>query len=208
MQVGGVDGADGQGVSIAALPGPRATIPRANNYRSTWLVSSLEGIRYGGYLERYAPLLGEHREQVLSCIAGTWIPMCVARAHYEACEALGLSDTEYAAITRGAGQVRQTWNARLIASAGRAGATPWGVLQLLPNAWARTADGGAVGLSKLAENVARLEYLGCELFDIPYFRRAVRVVVYFLVSRAGKKLSVRELSSSEPDCCDYIVEWE
>ena len=83
------------GTPIVSLPGPRVTIPWVTQYRSTWIVSGLDGLRYAGYLDRYTELLGPHRDQLLTCVAGIWLPIDVAFTHYDACERLRIPDHVY-----------------------------------------------------------------------------------------------------------------
>jgi hypothetical protein len=162
-------------------------IPRATAFRSTWVVSSHESLRAGGHWELYLRALGEGRDAILSCVAGTWLPMAVARAHYRACDALGLSSQELIATRRGPGDhVRRVWFASFIAAAERAGACPWATLSQLDRMWQRAADGGAVAVFRLGATQARIEYVGCELFDIPYFRLAARAVLLMLAEHFGE----------------------
>ena len=115
--------------TILALPDPRTAIPSVTAFRSTWVVSSLESLRLGGYWDRYLEKLVDHRDEVLSCVAGVWLPIDVARAHYRACDALGLSSEDMSALGRGpGGQVRRAWHATLIAAAGKPEISPWDVL--------------------------------------------------------------------------------
>jgi hypothetical protein len=195
------------GTPVVPVPEPRANIQPANQFRSTWIVSSHDGLRQFGYFNRYQALLGEHREQILTCVAAVWLPLDVARTHYQACEQLRITDAQYLEMANAAGQVRKAWNAVLIAGAERAEATPWTVLATLPRAWARAANGGAVGVYQLAETQARVEYVGCELLEIPYFRRAVRVMIQLLVGHSCDTLLVSELRDRAPATCAYLAQW-
>jgi hypothetical protein len=97
-----------QGEPILHLPGSRKSIPNTTAFRSTWVVSSLESLRSGGHWDRYLEKLVDHHGEVLSCVAGVWLPIGVARAHYRACDALGLSSEEVTALGQGpGGQVRR-----------------------------------------------------------------------------------------------------
>lgn len=140
--------------------------------------------------------LGEHRDEILFCIAGAWLPMKVAREHYRACNRLELSDDEYLAITRTGAEARAP------------GATPWTAFTLTHRGWSRACDGGAVGIYALGEKRARLEFVGCELFDIPYFRRAVRFMIYLMAWRSAEDLRVVEAAESAQASCIYLVSWK
>jgi hypothetical protein len=193
--------------AIVPLPGPRSKIPPATAYRSTWVVSSLDTLRAHGHYERYLGELREHRDEILSCVAATWLPMPVVRAHYRACDALKLSDEEIASMALGpAARIRRAWNARIIAAAEHAKEDPWPVLAQLDRQWRRSANGGALGVFRLGAREARIEYVGCELFRIPYYCQAVRAVLLSLVERFGSG-SVRMLRQHAFDEGHYLMHW-
>jgi hypothetical protein len=103
-----------EATTLVPLPDPKDLIPPTTRFRSTWIVSSLEGLRERGFFDRYERRLVDHRDAILSAIAGVWVPVNVVRAHYEACEELSIPDTEYALMAKTGSQVRQAWWSRLI----------------------------------------------------------------------------------------------
>ena len=190
-----------------ALPAPQGVIPPTTSFRSTWIVASQQGLRARGFFDRYERRLVNHRDAILSAIAGVWLPIDVVRSHYEACEELSIPDPEYVLMVKAGSQVRQAWFSRLIAEAQHPEATPWTALHLMHRGWARAAEGGAVGISRLGDNCGRLEYVGCSLFEIPYFRRAVQFMIQFLVARTAAEAAVRDLAGRKAHACSYLVEW-
>src|SRR5580692_12976010 len=92
---------------IVAFPSPRDAIPRATAYRSTWIVSSLQTLRERGHFETYKRELTAHHDAILGAIAGSWMPMEIARAHYDACDHLGLDVDEQVAIGESVGMRAQ-----------------------------------------------------------------------------------------------------
>jgi hypothetical protein len=198
---------EGREEAIVPLPGTRGQIPPASAYRSTWVVSSLNSLRYHGHFERYLGALREHRDEILSCVAGTWLPIPVAHAHYRACDALGLSDAQIAELVRGPGaQVRRAWYARLIAAAEQAKENPWAMLAQLDRNWRRGVTGSAVAVFRLGPKEARVEYVACELFRFPYYCQATRAVLLSLVERFGAG-SVRTLRQHASDEAHYQLQW-
>jgi hypothetical protein len=194
--------------AILPLPCTRELIEPARHFRSTWIVASHEALRHGGHFEKYCELLGAHREQLLSCVAGTWLPIEVASDHYRACDALELTPERHLAMTMGpGGQVRRSWYAPLIATAEQTDATPWSILPLLHRMWLRSADGGAAAVYRLGPNKARVEYVGCELFAIPYFRQATRTILLVLMGRMCKKPTVRTLVPPSSADAEYLIGW-
>src|SRR5215831_4988494 len=76
------------------IPFRERPVPPATALRSTILLTSLQTLRTHGYFHRYVTLLTDHKEEILNCVAGVWVPMPVARAHYAACDALALTARE------------------------------------------------------------------------------------------------------------------
>lgn len=200
----------------SALPAPDesgsggdASVERAAHataFRSTWIVSSLEALRTSEHWDAYLASLRNHREEILSAVAGSWIPMDVACAHYRACDALGLSSAEVVAVVE-RGDVRRAWWAPYIALAKRA-SSPWEVLFLLDRLWRRSADGGAVSVVRVGDEQARIDFSGCELFDIPYFREAVRVVLAALLGHICEHSDVRILPHAAPGSGRFDALWK
>ena len=190
------------------LPCAREILPHTVAFRSTWVVSSHEGLRAIGKWEKYVSCLRDHRETILACVAGAWLPIAVARAHYEACEGVGLSVDEIDVMGRGSGgQVRKAWHASFFAAADRSGASPWGVLSQIDRLWRRSADGGAVAVFGLGDRMARLEYVGCELLEIPYFRHAVRTSLTLLLEHVAKHITVSLIGQPAHAEAHYRAQW-
>jgi hypothetical protein len=172
-------------------------------------VSSLESLRSSGHFERYLTALDErHREPILSCVAGAWLPMAVVSAHYRACDTLGISNLEMTAMSRGpGGHVRRAWFTNYITAADRGKETPWSILAQLDRTWHRGANGGACGIFRVGQKQARIEYVGCELFGISYYRQSVRSVLLVLTERFGDAPSARLLPQGATDEGHYLLQW-
>lgn len=188
---------------VLPFPGPR--IAPATEFRSTWLTSSLEGLRENGHLDRYLMLLQSHKEEITTCVAGSWVPIAAAIAHYEACERLHLSAGEIEAMARVGGNVRRAWYANAITAAQRA-ETMWTTLAQLQKFWLRSANGGAVAVFQLDAKTARLHYVGCELFANSYFREAFRVVLLLLMQHVDPDVTLTTLSESA-EGLEFRVTW-
>jgi len=152
-------------------------------WRSTWVVSSIQTLRHRGLFDRYAALLpAAHRDAILMCVAGTWLPVAVARAHYEACQALGLARAEQIANGMAVGERAQGTVLGTVARAATgAGVTPWTIVPQMQRLWERGADGGANCVTRAGPKEGTIETIGCELFDVPYFRAAFGGVVLGVV---------------------------
>jgi hypothetical protein len=93
-------------------------------------------------------------------------------------------------MARSGGSVRRAWHAALISAAERPGTSIWTILVQLHKLWLRSANGGAVSVIQTGPSSADLEYVGCELFDIGYFRLAVRSVLLLLGEHLCNEVSV------------------
>jgi hypothetical protein len=198
----------GEVETVLAFPGPRDLIRRATAYRSTWVVSSLQTLRERGHFDRYDRALRTHREEILGTVAGVWLPMAVARAHYEACEAVGLDADEQFEMGLAVGDRAQgSVLATVVKTARGAGVTPWTILPLVDRLWRRGANAGAGAVFRLGPKEARVEFVGCELFDIPYFRHAFRGVLYGIVARFCTKQYVHDVAPRPPGEAIFRLQW-
>ena len=166
--------------TLVPLPAPRAQIPSATRFRSTWIVSSLDSLREAGHFDRYLIKLGfQHRDVLLETVAGAWLPMATARAHYDACDRLELSLDQQLEMGRAVGKRTQASLLSTVVKAARGvGITPWAILPQIPRLWMRGIDGGGgASVHRLGPKEARVELVGCELLDVQYFRNAIRGVL-------------------------------
>ena len=144
--------------------------------RSTIVLGSIASLRHAGHFDRYAAALApEHRDQLLHAVAGTWIPVEVARSHYGACEALGLSPDEEVGLGRSIFErTGETMFGTILRLAKGAGVTPWTLLPHLQRFWERGYDGGGLRVTRIGPKEARVELTQCSLVEVRYFRNAAR----------------------------------
>jgi hypothetical protein len=144
---------------VLALPSPRSAIPRASSVRSTWIASSLRGLREHGHLDRYfEELPAQYHDAVRTTAAGVWLPAEVAMAHYEAADRLDLPVSEVLDLGMSATRAAHGGTVNVLRTlAGGAGATPWSLLVLLQRLWDKSWVGGGVGVTKLGPKEARIE---------------------------------------------------
>jgi hypothetical protein len=193
---------------IVTLPPPRHPIAVATGFRSAWIVSSRESLRAAGLEDRYLENLRQHRDEVLSCAAHGWLPMRVARSHYLACDAIGLTSQEVVAVVRGPqGHKRKSWHTNLVLGAGPPNGTLWESLSRLDRMWLSSANGGALTVFRVGARQARIECLGCELFDIGYFRQAMRAVFLTMLEQFGGTSIVRIGPTPAAGECHFLLHW-
>jgi hypothetical protein len=148
----------------------------ATALRSTLLTTSIQSLRARGLYDRYAALLpAQHREAILTSVAGVWLPMAVGIAHYTTCDALGLAASEQFAIGQEVGdRVQGTLLGLVVRTAKTAGLSPWAGLSNARRLYTRLFQGGSVRLVKLGPKEARVELVNNPLFANAHFRNGLR----------------------------------
>jgi hypothetical protein len=176
--------------------------------RSTLIGASIQALRRRGHEPEYGALLPNHvRRPLFDAVPGTWLPIGLAIAHYEAVERLDLAPSQRLEL---ASEVAQQVQGSLVLTLGRGGAgpTPWTVLAQAQRLWDRLLDGGAIGVTKVNTKEARIEALGLPLARIPYVRLALRGFVSASCEPFAKRVHVTELSKLCSDrALGYRVVW-
>jgi hypothetical protein len=193
--------------SLVPLPEPLAPLTAV---RSTLLLSSVATIQKAGHFERYRQALAPHAQaEVLSAIAGVWLPVRIAVAHYEACDALALSSEQRMSMGRdtGCGLTHHLTRAAALLSRG-AGLSPIDVLALFPRFWARTFRGGGLEVVRLGPKDVELTYASCSLLSSMYFRTALRGVALGLLETVSRRCLMRENPGPRiSDRARYRLSW-
>jgi len=187
----------------------RELIAPATAYRSTWLLSSLQALKDRGHSDDYFRVLpAEQHEPIRSLVAGIWLPLDLARAHYLACESLQLGVQEQVALGRAVSDKAQgSMLGTVVRMAKAAGVTPWTVLPQYGKLYQRGVQGGAVAVFKLGPKEARIEVVACELFDIPYFRTAFRGVLQGIAGLFCRTSFIHDVPTTEPGTATYRFQW-
>jgi hypothetical protein len=161
---------------VVPLSSPRERLRPVAQFRSTMLTTSLKAIRDRGYEGRYLAVLpARYHDDVRACFAGMWLPIELGLAHYDACDALGLSAQEQLAIGKEVGlKIQGTFLGTMVKLAKAAGVTPWLCLSQYQRLYDRLFVGGGVIVTRLGPKEARVEGLRLPLSRIPYFRTAFR----------------------------------
>jgi hypothetical protein len=196
--------------AFVPFDGPRAQVAPVTAFRSTWLASSIGALRKRGYLERYrAALPVEYYETIAASVAGVWLPVEIAVAHYEACEALKLDLEEQIAIGRTVTEfVHKTSYSLAIRLVKEAGVTPWACLAQQKRLWQRVWRGGDVAVFKLGPKEARVEAVGWPCARVPYCQRGLRGVLLGQTELFCKRAYVREIPSlCTSTALGYRIAW-
>jgi hypothetical protein len=159
--------------------------------RSTVLQSSIASLRQRGHFERWLTLVDPaHRETIVESLAPSWMPIEVAIAHYAACEALDLPNSEQVAMGEAVGdRIQGSFLTTLMKSARAAGYNPLVLLSQFDRLYARLFQGGSVQLTQTGPKDAEIEVRGMQTTRFPYFRIAftgvVRAGIVFSGVRVG-----------------------
>jgi hypothetical protein len=184
--------------------------------RSTLILSSLQTIRarnlFDDYVDQLSTRSPNHRDAVLNCVAGVWLPIDVALAHYWAYNALRLPLSEEIKTGRDVGErIQGSFLGMITRTAKSAGATPWTILEQLERLWDRVYfGGGGVGVVKLGPKEARVELFGLPLLQVPYFRHAYRGAFHAGLELLCNRVYVTETRIATPNiemCMAVRVSW-
>jgi hypothetical protein len=175
---------------------PRIRLGAATEARSTLITLSIDAVRGRGRLRDYSALLPRHhREEILSSVAGTWMPMRVAFAHYEAVEALGFTTVEATEIGRAVGdRINGTFLGTMVRMASTAGMTPWFILSNTGKLYERMfRGGGGISVTRYGPKDAHVDVVGLPLVSVPYFRAAMRGMFQAACELVSRRVYVRDV---------------
>lgn len=161
------------------LHAPVERIESVRSVRSTLLSGSIQAMRARGLYEKYfTELPPQHHEAMRSMVAGVWIPLELARAHYDALDRLVPSEADQLDMGRDvADRIHRTILATVARAATGVGVTPWTGLAHFPKLWERTFVGGGVSVTKISPKDARVDVVRLSLMETSYFRHAFRGVM-------------------------------
>ena len=190
-----------------------APLEPLSQVRSTLLTSSLASLRTRGIFARYeAVQRSPLRDTIFHCVAGEWLPIEVAVAHYRACDALGLSRDEQVLIGKEVSKRIHDTFLRLVVQVARGvGVTPWTLLAKVNTLRARLLQGGGIRVVRLGRKSARLELAEIGLLGIPYFLNAVLGVYQAGVELLASNVTARVLRAESADparLCVIRIDWE
>jgi len=192
---------------VLALPTPVIPI---RNARSTVLIGSLASVREAGRFAEYeVQLTLAHREILLNLVAGTWVPIDIAYAHYDACDHLGFTPDQQVANGRSTfDKTSGTLLGTVIRMAKEAGVSPWTVFPQFQRFWSRGYDGNGISVYGSGPKEARMELVQSRLADSRYYRNALRGLVLGVTELFCKKAYVTERSGTRaPMSASFRVQW-
>jgi hypothetical protein len=146
------------------------------------------------YYDALPPAL--HHE-IRALIAGVWLPVDLAVAHYTACDRMELSTDEIKEMGKAVSmRTQKTFVGTLGSVAAGAGATPWSIYIHGHRIWNRIFDGGDMVIYKLGPKDMDVVCSGCALFKIRYLRMAMTTYYSAIVNLVAKSVHCRELADA------------
>jgi hypothetical protein len=193
--------------------GPKVDVvfPQDQEVRSTWLSASLDALARHGHLDGYKRTLpADFHEVLFGMIAGAWLPIDVAMAHYAAVEALELTPVEQVELGMEAGAFahRSYIGCAAVQLARGAGVNPWTVLEAVPKLWSRMWRGGEMRVQKVGPKDANLEIRDFPIASLGYTRRAGRGILTSLTRPVATTVYVSEIDKlCRGDTLAYRIAW-
>jgi hypothetical protein len=201
------------------LPGPEVFVPfdhppgrapTVTEIRSTLIVSSIQSLRSHGRYDQYAGLLGSReREDLLSLIAGTWVPLQLAQVHYGTLERMGLDRAEIEVIGGDvADRVNRSILSTIVRASSEAGMTPWTLLSHTHRLRDLMWRGSDIAILKLGPKEARFDWASQPLASVPYFVTSFGGYLRAMVGLFCLKAYTRqEREGQRSDRIVYRISW-
>jgi hypothetical protein len=174
---------------------PNGDVRPVTRVRSTLLSASLQSVRDMGWEKRYfAALPAARHDEMRTLIAGMWMPLELAVAHYTACDGMDLRSDEVMEVGKAVSlRTQKTFVGTLGSIAAGAGATPWHLYKNGHRIWGRIFDGGDNIAYRLGPKDIEIIALGCPLLLIRYFRVSFCAYYAALAGLVAKSVHWREL---------------
>jgi hypothetical protein len=186
---------------LVPMPEP---VPRARAVRGTVIVASLRALNDAGLHGAYRSALdAQHREGLQAPLANSWLPIDLAMAHYDACDALGLSLATIDELGRTAGT---SVNAVFLQSMLKLAADPLFAWTHAQRIWARGWDGSAVGVTRAGPKDVLVTVAGFPCARFGYVQRAL---LGFFVRNTELfcRKAHAQLLQTGPELLRYGVSW-
>jgi hypothetical protein len=179
--------------------------------RGTLLVSSLQALREFGYFERYVVNVpSDKRDAILFCVASSWLPLELAMAHYGACDAMELSESELQGVGEAVSKrIMGTFLGTMLRSGRGVGAapSPWIPLRQYGRICDRLLEGGRHRVSELGPKDALVESSGVPMFRYRYFRAATLGIMRGAAGMFAKTCYARELPGVDAERIQVSLRW-
>jgi hypothetical protein len=197
------------GEVVATYPAAGRRPDPVRHVRSTFVTSGIAAIRQRGRFDDYAAALDDaSRELLVGAVAGAWLPVDLAVAHYRACDAINLPHDEVVAIGVEVGmRAHENVLQAVKKIAAGVGVTPWALAVQYDRLWPRMFDGGGFRISRVGPKDGVIELLQCPLSESSYFRSAFCGVNLAGLHLVSTKAYVRIQSRPAPHAFSVRISW-
>jgi hypothetical protein len=193
---------------IMPLP---ASFQPLKSVRSTLIISSYGTMRDQGYGKAYLEALpAQYHRAVLDAVAGVWLPVDVALAHYNACGMLGLAPDAQIAMGRKVGErMHGTLLGTVVRMAKGAGVSPYTVIPQFQRFWDRAFDGGGLHATKVGPKEVHIGVEKAAIADSSYWRSALCGLAMGVLDLFCQKSYMQELGAKKrvPGCVSFRIQW-
>jgi hypothetical protein len=178
---------------VREYPAPGEKLRPAEHIRSTILLAAMAALKARGRFEAWSAALDPvSREALTTVIAGTWVPVELAMAHYRACDSLGLGHDEVVGIGQSVGTSAHANLFHVLKKVvSTIGATPWTLAEHYERLWTRAFDGGGFRIVRAGPKDSSIEVQRLPLSASSYFRAAFCGVNLSALSLVTTKCYVR-----------------
>lgn len=179
--------------------------------RSTVVASGITVFRAQGIFDAYcANLEPKTRDILLTTVAGSWLPVDLALAHFAAVDAIGLTTEQSFDI--GATSARRfgetLWGTAMRMARAATGVDPWSVLGIYDRLWKRSFEGGGYVVTRGGPKEAFVEIRAVPFARHAYFRDAFRGAHHGLLSLLALTVYVREVPrKTHPEGFTMRLSW-
>jgi hypothetical protein len=141
--------------------------------RRMLVLSSIAELQQVGLYERYCAQIDSGTlANIMEMIGPGWLPLELARAHYEACDRMQLNAAEIHELGDRAGN---KMSSALLGAQGTvlsAPRSPWDLVSAYARMGRRISEGGSSQYVKVGPNKLLIEHVGNPLYAIDYYRSA------------------------------------
>ncbi len=179
----------------------------ATAVRNVLIQSSLLVLKESGHYARYTKFVDAAAlEPLLASFTPGWIPMSLAIAHYEACEALALTPEEFAAVGSRVGKrVQETLLVSLAKKVRDPNFDPWDATGALQRMWPRLFRGGSLQIVKAGPKEKVLEERGFVLNRYHYYRQCHLAVTRATHTALGSRVAYTKIVSYDAAADELVV---
>jgi hypothetical protein len=180
---------------VIAHPALGARTEPVTRVRSTFIAAGIAVLRARDLFGRYADALSDSdRTALVGTVAGSWVTLALAMAHYRACEALQLQHFDAMSIgVEVGGRAHESVLLGVKHLAVAVGVTPWTLIAQYDRLWARSFDGGGFRVLRAGPKDAVIEVQQNPLAASSYFRSTFCGVNLAALNLMTKKAFVRLL---------------